>query len=237
MRVDASHRPSSPSDLEARSDQRERAIARTPAASPFLSAIILAAGSSTRMGRPKQLLPLAGRPLLQHVVDAAAASCLDEIIVVLGHRADEVRAALTCPERVRVVVNPDYAAGQSTSLRAGVRAANPSAAAAAVLLGDQPGVSAQLIDTVAAAFFNARALVVRPVYGAPNGRRVPGHPVFLARSVWPDVEALRGDQGARSLLAAHPEWLLEVAVEGGVPRDIDTWEEYRVHPQNLAPDK
>lgn len=193
----------------------------------FLSGIILAAGSSTRMGRPKQLLPLQERPLLQHVLDAAVASCLDEIIVVLGHRAAEVCTAIKCPARVRLVVNTEYAEGQSTSLRAGLRAASPHAAAAAVLLGDQPRVTAPLIDAVAAAFLTSTACVVRPVYSASSDRRVPGHPVFLARRVWQEVDELRGDQGARALLAAHPEWLLEVPVEGDPPGDIDTWEDYR----------
>jgi molybdenum cofactor cytidylyltransferase len=179
------------------------------------------------MGRPKQLLPLEGRPLLQHTVDAAVASNLDEIIVVLGHCAADVRAAINCPGRVRIVVNPDYAVGQSTSLRAGVRAASTRAAAAAVLLGDQPHVTARLIDRVAAAFLTADAPVVRPVYGEPNNRRIPGHPVFLARRVWRHVEDLHGDQGARALLALHPEWLFEVPVEGDVPRDVDTWDDYR----------
>ncbi len=198
-----------------------------PSPRPFLSGLILAAGSSTRMGEPKQLLPLHGRPLLQHVVDAAAASCLDEIIIVLGHHAEEIRAALNCPPRVVVVVNGDWAEGQSTSLRSGLRAANARAVAAAILLGDQPFVTAALIDTVAAAFLEANPCVARPVYTAADSRRVPGHPVFLARRVWPDVETLRGDQGARALFSAHPEWLLDVPMEGDAPGDIDTWEDYR----------
>jgi len=123
-------------------------------------------------------------------------------------------------------VNHEYAAGQSTSLRAGLRAANARAAAAAVLLGDQPGVTAALIDTVAAGFLQAGAAVVRPVHCPADGRRIPGHPVFLARAVWPHVEVLRGDQGARTLLAAHPEWLIELPFAGEAPRDIDTRDDY-----------
>lgn len=194
---------------------------------PFLSGIILAAGSSTRMGRPKQLLRLENRPLLQHVVDAAVASRLDEIILVLGHRAEEIHAAIACPARVRVVVNTAYTDGQSTSLRAGFGAASPGAQAAAVLLGDQPRVTAQLIDLVATAFAKSAACVARPVYAGVGGRPVPGHPVFLARRVWPEMNKLRGDQGARALLLAHPEWLCEVSVEGEAPPDVDTWEDYR----------
>ena len=202
---------------------------------PFLSGIILAAGTSTRMGRAKQLLPLDNRPLLQHVVDATAASCLDEIILVLGHCAEEIRTAINCPERVRVVLNTEYAEGQSTSLRAGLRAASPRTEAAAVLLGDQPRVSAQLIDRVAAAFANCAACVVRPVYSGVGGHSVPGHPVFWARRVWPDIDKLRGDQGARDLLIAHPEWLREVSVEGEAPGDVDTWEDYRYSVGYAAP--
>jgi molybdenum cofactor cytidylyltransferase len=194
---------------------------------PFLSGVILAAGTSKRMGRPKQLLPLGGRPMLQSVLNEAAASCLEEVILVLGYRAELIRKAIECPAPVRVVVNREYAEGQSASLRAGLRGANPRAAAAAILLGDQPGVTKALIDAMAAAFLAAGLPAARPVYAGPNGRRIPGHPVFLARRTWPDLEDLRGDEGARALLRAHPEWLLEVAVAGNPPRDIDTWEEYQ----------
>lgn len=187
------------------------------------------------MGQPKQLLPLHGRPLLQHVVDAAAASCLDEIIVVLGHRAEEIRAALICPQHLQVVVNSEWAEGQSTSLRAGLRAASADAVAVAVLLGDQPFVNATVIDAVGAAFLGANPCMARPVYTTGDGSRVPGHPVFLARRVWSDVETLRGDQGARALLSPHPEWLLEVPMEGDAPADIDTWEDYRYTIAAAAP--
>jgi molybdenum cofactor cytidylyltransferase len=196
---------------------------------PFLSGIILAAGASSRMGRLKQLLPLRGRPLLQHVLDEALASCLDEVVLVLGNRADEVRRGLELPEagRVRVVVNADWARGQSATLRLALRRARPTAAAAAILLGDQPGVGAALIDRVARAFLEAGLPAARPVYSGPDGSRVPGHPVFLARRIWSEVDELGGDEGARTLLATRADWLLQVPVEGEPPADIDTWEDYR----------
>jgi molybdenum cofactor cytidylyltransferase len=194
-----------------------------------LSGVILAAGASSRMGRPKQLLPLRGRPLLQRVLDQAIASRLDEIVLVLGHRADEVREALALPEgrRVRAVVNADWARGQSTTLRLALRRASPTAAAAAILLGDQPGVEAALIDRVARAFLDADLPAARPVYSGADGSRVPGHPVLLARRIWSEVDKLGGDEGARALLASRADWLLEVPVEGEPPADIDTWEDYR----------
>ncbi len=199
------------------------------AGSSFLSGIILAAGASSRMGRPKQLLPLRGRPLLQHVLDEAVASRLDEIVLVLGNQADEVHEALALPEesRVRVVVNADWARGQSTSLCLALRRADPRAPAAAILRGDQPGVGAALVDRVTRAFLDAGLPAARPVYSGADGSRVPGHPVILARRIWSEVDKLGGDEGARALLAARADWLLQVPVEGEPPADIDTWEDYR----------
>jgi molybdenum cofactor cytidylyltransferase len=193
----------------------------------ILTGVVLAAGASTRMGRPKQLLPLGDRFLLQRVVDVALASRLDEVIVVLGHRAEEIRAAIRLPDggRARAVVNPDFASGQSTSLQRGLRAADARSHALAVLLGDQPRISADLIDRVAEAFLSAGAPLARPVY--PDAGGVPGHPVFLARRVWPQLATLSGDRGARALVSARPDWLLEVSVAGDPPPDVDTWEDYQ----------
>lgn len=181
------------------------------------------------MGRPKQLLPLGDRCLVQIVLDEALASCLDEVVVILGHRAQEVRQAIRLAPgtRARVVVNADFAAGQSGSLRFGLRASDRRAVGAAVLLGDQPRVTSAVIDAVAAAFLTADPPVARATYTAAGGDPVPGHPVLLARRTWPEVEKLRGDRGARDLLAARPDWVLEVPVQGPPPGDVDTWEEYQ----------
>jgi molybdenum cofactor cytidylyltransferase len=187
----------------------------------FISGVILAAGKSTRMGRPKQLLPLRGRPLLQHVIDAAAGSRLDEILLVLGHRADEVRAAIEIPDRMRIIFNAEFEAGQSSSLQVGLHSVDARAAAAAILLGDQPQISTELIDCVIQAFASDPAPILRPVFASSNGC-VPGHPVILQRSVWSDVMRLLGDEGARSLISAHPESVRELTIEGEAPRDIDT---------------
>ena len=210
-------------------DPAERGRMDRKAGDAFLSAVILAAGTARRMGRPKLLLPLGDRPLLQHALDAAAASRLDEIVLVLGDEAARVLEGIRLPARlpVRVAVNPDPSAGQSRSLCLGLRAADPRAAAAAILLGDQPRVTGPLIDRVAAAFLGAEVPVARPVYSGPHGRRVPGHPVLVARRIWPEVEKLRGDEGMRGLLVRRPEWLLAVPVAGDAPGDVDTPEDYR----------
>jgi molybdenum cofactor cytidylyltransferase len=178
------------------------------------------------MGRLKQLLLLGDRPLLQHVVDEAARAQLGDLVVVLGHRADEVQRAVQLPQRARFVVNGDYARGMGTSLASGLRAASAHAVAAAVLLGDQPGVSALVIDAVIGAFRSGEEPIVRPVYVA-DGQRVPGHPVIIARHIWTLARDLRGDEGFRSIIAAHPQWLREVELRGAPPSDLDTPDDYQ----------
>lgn len=192
----------------------------------MLSGILLAAGSATRMGRPKQLLEIGGKPLLQHVVDAAAASSLDELIVVLGHAAAEVEEALTLPANARCVVNERFTEGQSSSLQAGLQAADERADAAVVLLGDQPRVTTDLIDRVAGAFGAGSRPIIRPIYISASGERTPGHPVLISRSLWPEIDVLTGDKGVRLLLARHPEYLHELVMDGDAPGDIDTQEDY-----------
>ena len=181
----------------------------------------MAAGTSSRLGRPKQLLDLDGKAVLQHVLDAAEGGGLDEILVVVGHRATEIGAAVRLPPRARFVHNPDYAEGQSTSLRAGLRAADPASGAAVVLLGDQPGVLPAAIAAVVQAWRSGEGPAAQASYG---GR--PGHPTLFDRSLWLDLERSTGDEGARSLLAVHPEWLRPVAAGDRPPDDIDTEEDY-----------
>jgi molybdenum cofactor cytidylyltransferase len=169
---------------------------------------------------------------LQHVVDAALASSLDEVIVVLGHRADEIEAALTLGGRARTIANPDFAEGQITSLRCGVAAANAAARAVAILLGDQPSLRSQAIDDMVAAFLAAGARAARPVFPDAGGR--PGHPVLLAREIFCELEPLRGDQGARSLFSEPRNGVIEIPVAGEPPPDIDTPEDLaRVASQQL----
>jgi molybdenum cofactor cytidylyltransferase len=194
-----------------------------------VSGVVLAAGSSRRMGRTKQLLRVGDRPMLVHVVAAALESELSELVVVLGAAAEEIRENLVpwTGERLRIVVNEAYAEGMSTSLRCGVAACDARSEAAAVLLGDQPGIEASLIDHMLRVFSGRRPSILRPVHRGSHGERVPGHPVLLARAVWPLLDHLEADEGARALMQQRPDLVQMVEVASCVPADVDTLEDYR----------
>jgi molybdenum cofactor cytidylyltransferase len=181
---------------------------------------MLAAGTSSRLGQPKQLLEVRGRPLLQHAIDAAAGSELDEVVVVLGHESERIASALALPSGARVVVNDHYESGQSTSLRTGLSSVDPRADAAAILLGDQPGLTSAAIRKVLDAFRDSDAPIVRAVW-----QGTPGHPVVLARSEWEPVQRLEGDKGARDLVAASARAEV-IEMEEPPVEDVDTWEQY-----------
>jgi molybdenum cofactor cytidylyltransferase len=185
--------------------------------------VMLAAGASVRLGRPKQLLDLAGKPLIRHSVRHALAANLDEVIVVLGARADEVLAAIE-DLPVTVVTNPEFAAGQSTSFRAGLAEAEASGAGAVVvLLGDQPEIEPSHIDAVVAGYLRGGASIVQALYGDQ-----PGHPVLFSRPLFSELEAVTGDEGARSVIRHHQAEVLRVRVaDGPPPADIDTEADYQ----------
>jgi molybdenum cofactor cytidylyltransferase len=192
---------------------------------PTISTIILAAGRSSRLGRPKQLLDLGGQPVIAHVVDHALAADLAEVILVLGHEADTIQSALGRRlEQLRVVINPDFADGQSTSLIAGLRAVDSTSDGTLILLGDQPEVGPDLIGQLAAAFRASRPPLVLPSYG-PGGDT--GNPVLLARSLFPEALAVSGDRGAREVVRAHRgEAVVVPFPDRRPPRDIDTEADY-----------
>jgi CTP:molybdopterin cytidylyltransferase MocA len=174
--------------------------------------IVLAAGAGRRFGGPKQIAPLAGRPLLQHVLDAAPGP----LTVVLGAHAGEIRATVDL-EGVDVVVCEDWEEGQAASLRAGVAAAGP-VDAVVVLLGDMPFVTRQVV-VGALDHLTTGWDAVRTLY-----RGVPGHPVVLGRRVLARVPELRGDIGARDLLRLFRvrEWEAGQLCD---PVDVDTPEQ------------
>jgi len=182
-----------------------------------VAAIVLAAGEAHRYGSQKLLASVAGRPLLQHAVGAACASSLSPVVIVLGADAGAIAARLE-PGRARIVRNPDYASGQASSLRAGIDAVTAEADAAVVLLGDQPGVTAALLDALVARQRDTGAAAVVCVQ---DGHRSP--PTLLHAELWPAIAALRGDVGAREILARRSD-VATLTVERAFARldDIDT---------------
>ncbi|HEY7832202.1 MAG TPA: nucleotidyltransferase family protein [Ktedonobacterales bacterium] len=162
-----------------------------------IAVIVLAAGRSSRMGTMKLVLPLGGRPVIAHVVAAALETPLRPVVVVLGHQAEQVRAALPDGE-LAVVENPAYAAGQSTSLHAGLTALPASATGAIILLGDQPLITAIQIARFAAVVQVTAAPIAATTYG---GQR--GNPVYFARALFPELRTVTGDEGGRAVIMRH----------------------------------
>lgn len=185
-----------------------------------VAAVVLAAGASSRLGQPKQLVPIAGRPALAHTLGALRASTVDRIIVVLGHAAEEIAAALDMTS-VAIVRNAQYAEGQSTSVQAGVKALADDVGAALMVVGDQPMLAPAVVNAIVRAYEETGGPFIVPVYEGEWG-----NPVLLARATWPLLDNLKGDTGARPILRKHMDMVLEVPVEGPLPDDIDTPEDY-----------
>ena len=184
-----------------------------------IAAVVLAAGRSTRMGAVNKLIAeIGGKPLVRIAAEQALASRASPVIVVTGHERERVEAALKGLP-VRIVHNADYAEGLGTSLKAGIAAVPADADGAIVCLGDMPQVSSVLIDKLIAAFDPERgALVVVP---SIDGRR--GNPVVWSRRFFHDLTQIQGDIGARHLIGAYAEAVVEVAVaDDAALTDVDT---------------
>ncbi len=188
-----------------------------------VAAIVLAAGRGSRFGpEPKLLARLGGKPLVRHVVEAAAVSMANPVIVVTGHRSDEIEASLQGLS-VRIVRNASFAEGLSTSLKAGFAALPPEAGAAIVLLGDMPLVTADLID----ALVNGWRAMGEPVALVPtlNGRR--GNPVVISRELDAMIQGLSGDVGAGPSLRGQAGVVEWPTTDPAVLQDVDTADEIR----------
>jgi molybdenum cofactor cytidylyltransferase len=184
-----------------------------------IAAVVLAAGRSTRMGAANKLTAdIGGTPMGRRVAEAALASAAALVLVVTGHQAGEVRAALA-GLRVTFVDNADYAAGLSASLKAGVAAVPATAEAALVLLGDMPRVTSAHLDRLIAAFAAEEgAAIVVPTHA---GRR--GNPVVWPRTYFAEMLQLEGDAGAKRLMAAHASRVREVDLgTDAILVDVDT---------------
>jgi molybdenum cofactor cytidylyltransferase len=188
---------------------------------PFVAGLILAAGASTRLGQPKQLLPFGQTTMLGHVVaEACAAAGLDQVVVVIGGAAPDVRRQVDFGAAT-VVENPEFTEGCASSYRTGLSAVDPRADAVAVVLGDQPGLDRTVIDQVTEEWRRARPPIMLASY---RGRL--GHPLIFARAFFESLAALRGDKAAWKLVDAHPSDVRTVAVDRPSPLDVNTWSEY-----------
>src|ERR1700737_923159 len=202
------------------------------------AAIILAAGSSSRMGgdRHKLLLPLDDRPVLTHVIEATLASQARPIVVVLGHLAEQVRAQMAAyveHPAITLIENPDYLQGMSTSMRIALevlifhdyknRDTRQKVDSALILLGDQPLITPQIIDALIDTWYKTGKRIVAPLYA---GKR--GNPTLFAASLFAELQEVSGDEGGRSVLALHKEELETVELGNETASyDVDTWEAYQ----------
>ncbi|MBB3019340.1 molybdenum cofactor cytidylyltransferase [Microvirga lupini] len=187
-----------------------------------VAAILLAAGRGTRFGEePKLLARVSGKALVRHVAEAAVCSTAHPVIVVTGYRAEAVEAELEGLP-VRIVHNPIYADGLSTSLKAGFAALPPEARGAIILLGDMPLVGGDLIDGLAAGWHDrGEPAALIPTL---DGRR--GNPVVISRALQAAIEGLSGDVGAGPILRGRPDVVEWPTADNAIIQDIDTQEEF-----------
>ena len=169
----------------------------------MISAIVLAAGKSERMGRPKALLEFRGRTFLENILDAISRSSIEHTVVVVGHHRREIENAI---QTVPVIFNPDYEQGMVTSLQTGIRALPPESIGAFLFLVDHPVVEAETIEAMIPSVALNR--IVQPTF---KGRR--GHPVIFAAGLYEELLNAPEDKGARAVVWAHPNEICEVATE------------------------
>jgi len=187
----------------------------------FISGLVLGAGASQRFGPPKQLLPFRGTTMLGWVVDQARrASGLDEVVVVLGRAVDQVREQVDFGS-ARVVENPVFGEGCSSSYRAGIGALNSESAAIMIILGDLPGITPDIINHLADEWRERQAPIALCSY---QGRK--GHPMIFAHSMFPQLIDLHGDKAAWKLVDANAALVQEVNFDLPYPDDINTPEDF-----------
>ncbi len=184
-------------------------------------AVVLAAGESKRMGRPKQVLPYGTSTILETVLNSVLASPVDGTLVVLGAAEDKV-APLLAKLPVETIVNTDFRSGMLSSVQCGIRALPASARAALIFLGDQPAIAPETAGRVIAAHRASDRGLVLPVHAGRGG-----HPLLIDLKYRAEIDGLSSGIGLRELLARHPDDVLRVDIDDpGVILDIDTPEDY-----------
>jgi len=188
----------------------------------MISAIVLAAGRSQRIGVPKLGLKLRGKSLLEHVIDNALASKVSEVIVVLGPETAHLRPIFEGLSRVKVIENRQPDQGQSSSLRLGLQCISQQAQATLFLMGDQPLVTPDIINALINKYSQSRGPIVAPLY---QGQR--GTPVLFDRSLLGELMAVEGNKGGREIVEKYKDSMVTVSFESPlVGSDVDTWEDY-----------
>jgi molybdenum cofactor cytidylyltransferase len=185
----------------------------------FVTGLVLGAGGSSRLGRPKQLLAYGAGTLLGHVVSVARACDFDQLVVAIGGAADEVAAAVDLTG-ADVVRNDAYGSGCSSSIAAALARVDERCDVLVLLLGDQPGVTPETVTALLAGRGQAPLAVCRYDDG-------PGHPIAFARSIFGELAGLHGDRAVWKLLDRHADVAARVPIAGRIPLDVDTDDDYR----------
>jgi len=189
-----------------------------PRTEEFVAGLVLAAGGSSRLGQPKQLLPFGSGTLLDHVLDTARRCRFDQLVCVIGGGADDVRGAVDFGG-VEVVENVQFGTGCSSSIAAALAAVDPRCDVLVLMLGDQPGVSSSTVGALVAG--RGDAPLAACLYS--DGR---GHPLAFDRRVFGELADLHGDKAVWKLMDRHADEVADIPVPGPIPRDVDTADDY-----------
>lgn len=184
----------------------------------YVTGLMLAAGASSRLGRPKQTLLVGGIPILGASLDVARSYGFDQLLVTLGRAPDKIMDTVDLSE-AEVIYNEEYTTGCSSSITRALTAVHPRSSGIVLMLGDQPRIRPETIAALVAAAQDADLGVCR----YQDGR---GHPLWLSRSVFSELSTLHGDKAVWKLLDSPKFTVAEATIAGPIPLDVDTWADY-----------
>ena len=191
-----------------------------------VAGVFLLAGSSSRMGFPKPLLPFGEQTLAALLLKQILNSDLSPVIVVLGHKAEEIKKEIqkiNDPSRLKLIYNPEFKKGLSTSISIGLSQIDPSLSGVMFLMGDQPLLTTKVINKLIREFIKSPAPIVVPLYG-----KRPGNPVVFRTSIIPELLKVTGDTGGRELIKKYWDQVKTVSIRPQrIGWDVDIWEDYQ----------
>ncbi|MFZ1993658.1 MAG: nucleotidyltransferase family protein [Solirubrobacteraceae bacterium] len=188
-------------------------------ANRWVTGLVLAAGGSKRLGQAKQLLPYGGAPLLGHVLQTARSCPFDQLLCVVGGASAEVRRWVDL-RGVEVVENENYGEGCASSIAVALEHVSERCDVLVLMLGDQPGVGVANVELL----LDGRGDAPLAACAYRDGR---GHPLAVSREMFGELTELHGDKGVWKLMDRHAGEVVEVGMDGLIPLDVDTWEDYR----------